>query len=96
MGKGSKMMFDDDEMPPTRVFEDNGEMPPTLAEYNERMRDATRNLTDDPIGAHTMQERTDPAAVPDEPHRLRNDRVEGERTKPAVKVIRSQGGPRAA
>jgi hypothetical protein len=68
---------------------DDGEYPPTLEEWRVMTRHATRNLTDDPIGAH-MRRRVLSDAIPEEPWRLRNVPVDGERTVEQAAALRGR------
>jgi hypothetical protein len=68
---------------------DDGEYPPTLEEWRVMTRHATRNLTDDPIGAH-MRRRVLSAAIPEEPWRLPNTIVDGERTVEQAASLRGR------
>jgi hypothetical protein len=71
------------------MVEDEGEFQPTLEELRVLTRNATRNLTDDLIGAH-MRRRTVSDAIPEEPWRLRNTPVDGERTVEQAAALRGR------
>jgi hypothetical protein len=77
---------------------DDGECSLTLEEWRVATHGATRNLTDDSIGAH-MRHRVRRSALPEEPHRLRNVPVDGERTPGeayATRATRKAGAAKQA
>jgi hypothetical protein len=65
---------------------DDGSNPPTLEELQILTGNATRNLTDDPIGAFPRQRRE----AAGEPWRLRNVPVKGERTAEQAAALRGR------
>jgi hypothetical protein len=65
---------------------DDGSNPPTLEELRVSTRNATRNVTDDPIGA-IQRPRREAAG---EPWRLRNVPVDGERTVEQAAALRGR------
>ena len=56
------------------MVEDEGEFQPTLEELRVLTRNATRSVTDDPIGAYPRPRRD----AAEEPWRLRHTPVDGE------------------
>jgi hypothetical protein len=76
------------------MIKDDGSSPPTLEEWRVVTHGATRNLTDDPIGAH-MRRRVLSGALPEEPWRMRHTPVDGERTVDQAEALRGRKWQRA-